>query len=766
MQLRSLIAGLALAALLLLPSQGAPLWLHGPAPAMASFTISGQVDDATGKVLGGATAGTGAYTTTTGSSGSYTLQGLPAGTDTLAPPAPGRIFSPATRAVSVTAGLARQDVQASRDPLVFIPGIMGSRLFKQATGGSEAEVWANPLRILNPDDDLPELWLNATGTGPACSGGSCPTIALKSGTAGILTSVDLLGVGVPIYDPLINHLEDTDDYVESTNFWAYPYDWRKDLTSQVAGLDTLIQSILNKTGAKQVDIVAHSMGGLLARAYISEAAQAARVHRLIALGTPFLGTPKAAGILLGMACPIDHLSSFPDCLPYAGVTADMVPNFPAFYQLMPSTTYFSVKGGGFYGSGLTEDAISGQCTGCLSYSATYTASVMPDFNSAIWPDAQAFHTAALDSLDPAAVNGVPIDLIAGEDQQTMVGVEGTWRAWPEITPGETEIVPVFRPAGDGTVTLLSATLSNDGTTFGGPNPAGTGVNRRGQATLSCYDDSHMGLVSDSQVLDYVDELLADAGEAPRASPRAVQGAAGVSGDEIVAYGATAMNIYDGSGDHTGPSTTLSTDEEGIPGSAYFAATDVAVAALLGGQSYTLAITPRGTEPVDLEVVRSTATQTLTSTLFLGISATAQSRIRLAGDPFSSDAWQLDSSGDGAHLQTIPPTLVNPTGVPTDTVPPTLTVTLSRAPGTSTGPVTVTIQARDNITGTGVSRVEYILDDQPQVYVYGGPFEVDTQTVHVISARAIDRAGNVEHPPREVRIEPNAEQYLPFVAQGR
>ncbi len=250
MQLRSLIAGLALAALLLLPSRGAPLRQPGPAPAMASLTTSGQVDHAAGSGLGGATVGTGVYTTTTGSSGSYTLQGLPAGTYALAPAAPGRILSPATRTVSVTAdlvhaqgtssvaapvtlsppcrragtwaakkpanvtlrpgpvthltsrvaqaegsvageflgngyasqpvprravsdevpaggesvavspkgppvsALAPQDVQASRVPLVFIPGIMGSRLFEEATGGSEVEEQLVMLSTCTPSFQL------------------------------------------------------------------------------------------------------------------------------------------------------------------------------------------------------------------------------------------------------------------------------------------------------------------------------------------------------------------------------------------------------------------------------------------------------------------------------------------------------------------------------------------------------------------------------------------------------------------------------------
>jgi len=54
-----------------------------------------------------------------------------------------------------------------------------------------------------------------------------------------------------------------------------------------------IDRIAEATGSEKVDIVAHSMGGLVARAYIRDHGGARRVRRLVTLGTPHNGTKVA-----------------------------------------------------------------------------------------------------------------------------------------------------------------------------------------------------------------------------------------------------------------------------------------------------------------------------------------------------------------------------------------------------------------------------------------------------------------------------------------
>ncbi len=56
---------------------------------------------------------------------------------------------------------------------------------------------------------------------------------------------------------------------------------------------TKIDEIMDKTGAKRVDIVAHSMGGLVSRYYIKKLMGDKNVSRLITLASPLAGTYTA-----------------------------------------------------------------------------------------------------------------------------------------------------------------------------------------------------------------------------------------------------------------------------------------------------------------------------------------------------------------------------------------------------------------------------------------------------------------------------------------
>ncbi len=68
--------------------------------------------------------------------------------------------------------------------------------------------------------------------------------------------------------------------------------WDASVLEHAARLSALIDEIMHATGAHQVDVVAHSMGGLVVRA--AEAGRATpRVRRLVTIGTPHRGTRVA-----------------------------------------------------------------------------------------------------------------------------------------------------------------------------------------------------------------------------------------------------------------------------------------------------------------------------------------------------------------------------------------------------------------------------------------------------------------------------------------
>lgn len=145
----------------------------------------------------------------------------------------------------------------------------------------------------------------------------------------------------------------------------------------------------------------------------------------------------------------------------------------------------------------------------------------------------------------------------------------------------------------------------------------------------------------------------------------------ITGTQIVALGARSIDAYDELGNHTGPVGTTGLTEVSIPGSAYDEIDqEIATVALIGGRTYTVTVNASGVRPVEIDVARSTPTRTLTNTLYMDIVATDRSTIRLKGDPFVVDTWELNKDGDRTTFVPIRPTSVFTSSTPVDNIPPT------------------------------------------------------------------------------------------------
>ncbi|WP_432011449.1 esterase/lipase family protein [Streptomyces cucumeris] len=80
-----------------------------------------------------------------------------------------------------------------------------------------------------------------------------------------------------------------------------------DLRTAAALLARHIEEVCARTGHSQVDVVGHSLGGLIARYYVQRLGGDHRVHSLVTLGTPHAGTRSApllsAHPLVRQMCP-------------------------------------------------------------------------------------------------------------------------------------------------------------------------------------------------------------------------------------------------------------------------------------------------------------------------------------------------------------------------------------------------------------------------------------------------------------------------------
>ena len=176
-------------------------------------------------------------------------------------------------------------VPATRPPVIILPGLMGSKLRNNDTCNNEdEEIWPAPLKMLNPQQPhLNHLRLKENGRDPVST---CDYIY----PAGIIDKISVMN----FYHPLIDYLANTANF----DVYTYDYDWRLDLETTAEDLDKYIDNILEDPDVDQVNLVGHSLGGLLARQYVtSSASRALKVEQVISLGTPYLGAPKSFKVL-------------------------------------------------------------------------------------------------------------------------------------------------------------------------------------------------------------------------------------------------------------------------------------------------------------------------------------------------------------------------------------------------------------------------------------------------------------------------------------
>ncbi len=110
------------------------------------------------------------------------------------------------------------------------------------------------------------------------------------------------------YDDLIATLE-ANGYQKEKNLFTFPYEWRDSnvltarlLKDKISAVQTLCETAksnneittdLGQTDCTKVDLVAHSMGGLVAREYAQSTEYRRDIDQLIFLGTPHKGSQKA-----------------------------------------------------------------------------------------------------------------------------------------------------------------------------------------------------------------------------------------------------------------------------------------------------------------------------------------------------------------------------------------------------------------------------------------------------------------------------------------
>ncbi|MGR6316522.1 PKD domain-containing protein [Micromonospora soli] len=255
-----------------------------------------------------------------------------------------------------------------------------------------------------------------------------------------------------------------------------------------------IEGVRNRTDAWHVDIVAHSMGGLISRWYVQELMPEPTdsgpvVNRLIMMGTPNMGSPCADLILddaamFGQQAPLmpatqqlstayDALSFNPNIVDRRGVTFS---NMVGVGQIVPC--YYAGTG----------DIVVPRASARYVYDDVPESDTMHTEMTETQSD---FDTYVLPRLATDPRRNGATTLAAGDEQAPIVAPQGIGAASPTVAPGATVDVPLDVPAGEqaGVVTMAPPTV---GLTLLDPS----GAERGSSPAAADADQPFRGLVVD------------------------------------------------------------------------------------------------------------------------------------------------------------------------------------------------------------------------------------------------------------------------------
>ena len=331
---------------------------------------------------------------------------------------------------------------AMRDMVILIPGITGSVLIDEAGNevwnASAGAAWSY-IRTLG--QCLDKLIVAAHPPGSDASPGVCRASALVKGIHGVF------GLGrIDGYRELASMIGDNFDVVPATgdrlipaNYLEFAYDWRLSNRTSAKALKSVIEARLPvwqnspKGGrAAKVIIIAHSMGGLVARYYLEKLEGWMNCRALVTFGTPYRGSVAAIDYLAN-----GYKKAFIDF-------TDAMRSMPSVYELLPIWRVVKDgKDGGVYKRVAEIDTV-------------------PHINPARAGDALAFHHEIEDAVErhkaiPEYVeNRYHIIPLVGVDQPTLQSVQydGTSLIATRELP---DWIDTGLDGGDSTVPRISAT---------------------------------------------------------------------------------------------------------------------------------------------------------------------------------------------------------------------------------------------------------------------------------------------------------------------
>lgn len=563
--------------------------------------------------------------------------------------------------------------------VMFLPGIEGSKLYDS----NNSEVWL-------PGDDSVADTLTLSSNGSSTDPDITTFDAIKEGGFG--------QVGFNIYKTFLSDMETwqtTYGIIATTT----PYDWRLDyhilltngrklanghityLQPPAPGHDPYIIETLKQLASSsptgKVTIIAHSNGGLLAKALTSALGTTTAsqlIDKIVMVAAPQLGTPQAVGALLhGYKTGIRNAVSDAE-------GRKLAQNMPSAYNLLPSNQYFTYAddpvvtfnstlpdwiaaytqagnpGAGIHSVELLRNFMTDTGRTAPAYSDTATPAVV---SPTLFDNAQQVHNTLDDWIPPP---GVQLITIAGWGNETLSGIEYTKEANGCSVAGPNGCaVPTYGDQitynpkitidGDGTVVEPSALWANGATSM----RYWVNLDKYNRflwfSTPDLWRKSHANILEVPQLRDLLAGIITNASTSTL--PDYITAAQPTYGGDtprlhFILHSPLTLGFVDASGNYTG--STATTTVFNAPGVDYERFGEVQWLSVPAGMAGQVAMRGTGSGSFALDIESVNGNDVLATTTFAAMpvstSTVATLALTTAGSPTASSTLSVDSDGDG------------------------------------------------------------------------------------------------------------------------
>lgn len=489
-------------------------------------------------------------------------------------------------------------------PVIIVPGIMGTRLLED--GVIDNLIWPDTTQIVTSiaDDFLDALKMTVDGN--AINESIMPGDVIRQLS------------GADYFEGLFNQLL-LDGYEENINIFESPYDWRLDIEISALKLKEEIDEIKRQTGLEKVNLVAHSMGGLLVKKYLKDYGGES-IEKFIDIGTPHVGAPSAYKILM-YGDDLGVRKFFGLININANKIKEISQNMPSIYQLLPSQEYLEGSESGYY----LFNGINGNNRLTFEETANYLKT--EGRNGLLVDRAREFHQ-EIDNLDPADY-GVKTYNFIGCGTPTL----GQFYL---LEGGDHPIYNIMMVNGDGTVPIKSAEFMKANETFYVKNaqhalmPSTVGVKNLIAEILS--STSTLTTTENFDLSPYPNLGIN------------VEGCTIPDGKIVSFHSPIDLHIYDSDGKHAGPDNNGDIENE-ISGVAYEIIEDNKFAYLPNGVEYTVKGTSGGVGSFDVRIQDLVDGEINTTTLFADIPLTFATQAQFTVGANIPNQIKLDIDND-------------------------------------------------------------------------------------------------------------------------